>query len=195
MVPEDHHDQSHEFPAHKPCFPIAVQPVSQFEYMAPGPLQSESKVRIPQSGSDNKLRHFRTQPVRTETKEAPNQCWTGTAPQPRQHRGKGSGWARQPYLQHLRVIKDLVLVAALAIGRDPIRQVCTLVQHQHRLPVLSLESLQLRPVLRVQSHLRRQDEVPARTEKPQPGDPRASRVCFRAALEHIHFRPGGAERD
>lgn len=77
---------------------------------------------------------------------------------------------KHPYLKHLRVIKDLVLVTTFTNRRNSLWQICALIQDQHRLSVLSLKSLQVRTVFWVKSHLGWQDEVPTRTEKWNQGD-------------------------
>ena len=64
------------------------------------------------------------------------------------------------HLQHLRVIEDLVLVAALSGGGDALGEVGALVQDQRRFSVSGLEGGQLLSVLGMQSHLGRQEEVP-----------------------------------
>lgn len=70
-----------------------------------------------------------------------------------------SGLTRDTHLQHLGVIEDLVLVAALADGKDALREVGALVQDQHGLSMFGLQGFNLLSVLRMDGHLRGQEEV------------------------------------
>lgn len=88
----------------------------------------------------------------------------GLSPSPGPERG-----GRSTHLQHLRVVKGLLLVAAPPGGRDALGEVAALVQHQHRLAVSGLEGGQVLSVLWMQGHLGRQQEVPPRPAKQKTG--------------------------